>query len=56
LIWSAGNGHVEIVGMLLARHANVDARDSRGQTALMWATAAKKAEVARLLREAGARQ
>ena len=56
MIWAAGKGHVEVVRMLLAHHANVDANDSRGETALVWALKAKKQEVVRVLREAGARE
>ena len=56
MIWAAGKGHVEIVRMLLAHHADVDAKDSRGETALEWAMGAKKTDVVRLLREAGARE
>ena len=54
MMWAAGKGHVEVVRLLLAHHANVDARDRRGQTALVWATTARKTEVVELLKKAGA--
>ena len=48
-------GNVEAVKSLLVRGANVNANESRrGQTALMWAAAAKHPEVVRVLIDHGA--
>ena len=54
LMWAAGQGHLETVRMLLARGADVKARDDRGKTALAIATEGGRAPEAAALRAAGA--
>jgi ankyrin repeat protein len=55
LMTAARTGTVDAVKVLLARGANVDAREpSKGQTALMWAAAENNATVIKVLAEAGA--
>jgi ankyrin repeat protein len=55
LMTAARTGTVDAVKVLLARGANVDAREpSKGQTALMWAAAENNAAVIKVLTEAGA--
>ena len=45
-------GNLDAVNLLLARHANVNAMETRhGQTALMWAVAEKHSEIVRALIE-----
>ena len=48
-------GHVGVVQRLLAAHANIDATNNDGATALMLATYARKEGVVRSLLESGAR-
>ena len=51
----AGSGSVEAVRLLIARGADVNAKEpSQNQSALMWAAAERHADVVRLLVEAGA--
>ena len=51
LMFAAGNGHVEMTRLLLARGATVDHRDHNGDRALLWAARARscrdRADVAR---------
>src|SRR5882672_9737840 len=55
LMTCARTGSVEAVRALIARKADVNAREAvRDQTALMWAVAQKRADVARILIEGGA--
>jgi len=55
LMICARTGSVEAVRALIARKADVNAREPlRDQTALMWAVAQKRADVARILVERGA--
>src|SRR2546427_8756911 len=55
LMICARTGSVEAVRALIARKADVNAREAvRDQTALMWAVAQKRADVARILVERGA--
>jgi hypothetical protein len=51
---AAAYGKVENVGLLLARGAQLQARDARGLTALDIATEQKQDEVSKLLAQAGA--
>ena len=49
------SGNLEVVRLLLARGADVNAKETvRGQTALMWAVAQRHSGVVRVLLEAGA--
>ncbi len=52
---AAGLGHRGVVETLLANNADPNAPDGRGETALAHAERAGHADVARLLRENGAR-
>ena len=55
LMTCAGSGSVEAVRLLIARGADVNAKEpSQNQSALMWAAAEHHADVVRLLVEAGA--
>ena len=54
LMFAAGNGHVEMTRLLLARSATVDHRDHNGDRALLWAAWRGHAETVRLLLAAGA--
>jgi len=54
LILAAWKGDIASVKLLLEYHAVIDARDSSGSTALVWATVMKHDEVIRILNEAGA--
>lgn len=54
LVNAAMGGFVEIVGMLIAAGARLDAEDRNGNTALIWAADRGHAEVARRLLAAGA--
>src|SRR5438105_15186152 len=54
LMTAARNGRIEAVKALLARGADVHAKESRrGQTALMWAAAEGNTEVVEALLKAG---
>ena len=52
--WAANGGHTEVVRLLLARGARVDARNSRHQTPLMAAAQGGHPAIMALLVEAGA--
>ncbi len=55
LLTAARTGKAEVVKALLARGANVNARDSyRGETALMWAAGKNNVDAIRMLIEFGA--
>ena len=54
LMFAAGNGHVEMTRLLLARGASVDHRDHNGDRALLWAAQRGHIETVRLLLAAGA--
>jgi hypothetical protein len=56
LMWAAAYGKAENVERLLARGADMAARDDRGKTALAIAIEQSQDEVAGLLRAAGARE
>jgi ankyrin repeat protein len=50
---AAKRGETEIVKLLLDHRADVNAKDSRGQTPLAWALAAGQNDIATLLRASG---
>ena len=54
LLYAAVNGHMEVVKVLVARGADVDAQDSVGGTALMYAVWKGHTDVVRILLAAGA--
>jgi ankyrin repeat protein len=54
LMFAAGNGHVEMTRLLLARGAAVDHRDHNGDRALLWAAERGHVETVRMLLAAGA--
>ncbi|MBI4888042.1 MAG: ankyrin repeat domain-containing protein, partial [Acidobacteria bacterium] len=55
LMAAVDNGFIDAARLLLARGADVNARESKGgQTALMWAAAGRQPEVVRLLVDRGA--
>ena len=56
LMWAAAYGRLDTVRLLLERHADVAARDSRGMTALAIALEQKQTQAADALRAAGARE
>jgi ankyrin repeat protein len=56
LIEAASMGDTEKVQTLLAQGADVNAKDSRGCTALMWAKREGHKEIVRILKEAGAKE
>jgi len=48
-MWAAGQGHTEVVRLLLARGARADLRDDRGLTAAAIARAAGHADAATVI-------
>jgi ankyrin repeat protein len=54
MIWAVQSGHEAIVKMLLKKGADVNFRDSQGQTLLSWAAEAGYEAIVRLLLEHGA--
>lgn len=54
LIAATRKGHKEIVSMLVNRGANINITDSKGKTALAYATDGRYEEIAMILRKAGA--
>ncbi|MGH8067083.1 MAG: ankyrin repeat domain-containing protein [Candidatus Entotheonellia bacterium] len=54
LIQASGNGNLEEVRALLAKGADVNARNKWGDTALKWASAKGNLGIVRLLKKAGA--
>jgi ankyrin repeat protein len=54
LLESVKRGQYQFVKEILERGANVDARDNKGTTALMWASIAGNVSIVSLLLEAGA--
>ena len=53
-VWGAPGGHIEVVELLLAAKANVNAKSKRGYTALMGAAWRGNTEVVKLLLAANA--
>ncbi|HEY0072973.1 MAG TPA: ankyrin repeat domain-containing protein [Abditibacteriaceae bacterium] len=54
LFLAAGNGHVEVIKLLLSKGADVTAESIEGNTPLVWAAFNGQAEAVRLLLQAGA--
>jgi ankyrin repeat protein len=46
-------GHTEVVELLIAKNADINAKDEDGRTALDWAVSGGKKEIADLLRKHG---
>ncbi|MBI4965966.1 MAG: ankyrin repeat domain-containing protein [Desulfomonile tiedjei] len=55
LMAAAHQGHIQVVDLLLQKGADVNAKDKAGKTALSEATLYKHEEVAKLLKERGAK-
>ena len=53
-VFVTGKGYKELVATLLAHKANVNARDSIGETALVWAIDKKHREIVEILLNKGA--
>ena len=56
LIVATMSGHTRIVGILLARGADVNAKDMEGWTAMRYARGFGRADIVELLAKAGARE
>ena len=54
LMWAARNGRKDVVPILLAKGANVNAKDKQGRTALDWAEYYRQEGTKELLLKAGA--
>ena len=54
-MWAAKSGRTQLVQLLIASGADVNARNNYGQTVLMHAARWNRTEIAQLLRDAGAR-
>jgi hypothetical protein len=54
LMMAVDNGFVELVELLISRHADLNLQDGRGDTALMHAIAARQSKIAQRLTQAGA--
>jgi ankyrin repeat protein len=52
----SAKGHPEVVRLLVEKGAKVDAKDTEGKVALIYAEQAGNAEIVRLLKEAAAKQ
>ena len=53
-MYASGNGHIDIVKLLIEADAYVNTKDNYGGTALMLALEEGQPEIAKLLKEAGA--
>ena len=56
LMEAAGSGRTDIVQLLLAKGADVNAKNNYGETALFWAKKMGHKEIVRILKEAGAKE
>jgi uncharacterized protein len=56
LIGAAHNGHIEVIRALLDHGADVSIKDKQGKTALAWAEAQGKVELAQALRDSTAKK
>jgi ankyrin repeat protein len=56
LILAVDNGHIDTVEVLLAKGADLKAKDELGETALMCAERCGHMDIARILKDAGARE
>jgi ankyrin repeat protein len=56
LILAVDNGHINTVEALLAKGADLKAKDEFGETALMCAERCGHMDIARILKDAGARE
>jgi ankyrin repeat protein len=56
LLLAANNGHTDVVKVLLAKGADLKAKDELGETALMCAERCGHMDIARILKDAGARE
>jgi ankyrin repeat protein len=56
LISASNNGHIDTVKALLAKGAEVNAKDEYGETALACAKRCGHIEIAKLLEKAGAKE
>jgi len=54
LVWACGKGHLEVVRILLASGADVQAMAKNGITGLVWAASQGNLEICRLMLKAGA--
>jgi hypothetical protein len=54
LLWAVMNGHEAVVRLLLEKGAELESKDSEGQTPLSWAAAKGHEAVVQLLLEKGA--
>jgi serine/threonine-protein phosphatase 6 regulatory ankyrin repeat subunit B len=53
---AAANGHLQVVELLIAKGADINAKDGEGQTALSWAKKQGRDEITALLSKHGAKE
>ncbi|PMD56795.1 ankyrin, partial [Hyaloscypha bicolor E] len=51
LYWASGNGHIDVVKLLLEKGADVNAAEQDGQTPLRWASESGHVNIVKLLLE-----